>query len=58
MLEQYVVSLQTDTQTRPDHPYQHTQTWFKSDENNERVTKTRSRAFLEFKNTNKKLHSR
>uniref|UniRef100_A0A8C7L6T5 B30.2/SPRY domain-containing protein n=1 Tax=Oncorhynchus kisutch TaxID=8019 RepID=A0A8C7L6T5_ONCKI len=47
-------SLQTYSQTRPGHRYQHTQPWFKSEENKNRVT-TAARAFLDFVKVTKKL---
>ncbi|CAB1339132.1 unnamed protein product, partial [Coregonus sp. 'balchen'] len=53
-LKQYLDSLQTDTQTRPDHPDQHPQPWFKSEENKNRVTNT-TNTFLDFMKANKKL---
>uniref|UniRef100_A0A673XGY1 B30.2/SPRY domain-containing protein n=1 Tax=Salmo trutta TaxID=8032 RepID=A0A673XGY1_SALTR len=46
-LKQHLDSLQTYSHTRPGHRYQHTQPWFKSEENKERVT-TAARAFLDF----------
>ncbi|XP_041755249.1 verrucotoxin subunit beta-like [Coregonus clupeaformis] len=53
-LKQHLDSLQTHTRTRPGHPYQHTQPWFKSEENKERVTMA-ARAFLDFMKVTKKL---
>ncbi|KAK6316423.1 hypothetical protein J4Q44_G00139470 [Coregonus suidteri] len=53
-LKQHLDSLQTHTRTKPGHPYQHTQPWFKSEENKERVT-TAARAFLDFMKVTKKL---
>ncbi|XP_024237567.1 stonustoxin subunit alpha-like [Oncorhynchus tshawytscha] len=53
-LKQHLDTLQTYSQTRPGHCYQHTQPWFKSEENKERVT-TAARAFLDFVKVTKKL---
>uniref|UniRef100_A0A4W5QKZ5 B30.2/SPRY domain-containing protein n=1 Tax=Hucho hucho TaxID=62062 RepID=A0A4W5QKZ5_9TELE len=53
-LKQHLDSLQTYSQTRPGHRYQHTQPWFKSEENKERVT-TAARTFLDFIKVTKKL---
>uniref|UniRef100_A0A4W5QW00 B30.2/SPRY domain-containing protein n=1 Tax=Hucho hucho TaxID=62062 RepID=A0A4W5QW00_9TELE len=54
-LKQHLDSLQTYSQTRPGHRYQHTQPWFKSEENKERVT-TAARTFLDFIKVTKKLN--
>ncbi|XP_071205661.1 verrucotoxin subunit beta-like [Salvelinus alpinus] len=53
-LKQHLDNLQTYSQTRPGHRYQHIQPWFKSEENKERVT-TAARAFLDFIKVTKKL---